>query len=92
MVSCLVTEDKGNRTLEEESGSGSKGPGKSKRVKMVTQILRPDTAQLVLGTRQTLFLPENHPLLSLMDWSFVTFGVQGTVSVRATLPLTLLVS
>ena len=86
MVSCLVTEDKGNRTLEEESGSGSKGPGKSKRVKMVTQILRPDTAQLVLGTRQTLFLPENHPLLSLMDWSFVTFGVQGTVSASSSSP------
>ena len=86
MVSRFVTKDKGNRTSEEEIGSSSEGPGVSKRVEMVTQISRPDTAQMVLGMRQTLFLPENHPLLSLMDRSFVTFGVQGTVLASSSSP------
>ena len=84
MVSHLVAEDKGNRTSEEEITSGSKGPGVSKRVEM--EISRPTTAQMVLGTRQTLFLLENHPLLTLMDWSFTTFGVQGTVSASSSGP------
>ena len=84
MVSHLVAEDEGNRTLE-EIASGSEGPDVSKRVEMATQILRPDTAQMVLGRRQTLFL-ENHPLLALMDWSFVTFGVQGTISASSSGP------
>ena len=69
MVSRIVTKDEANRTLEEEIASGSEGPDVFKRVKMATQILRPDTAQMVLGVRQTLFLPENHPLMSLMDLS-----------------------
>ena len=86
MVSCLVTEDEGNRTSEEEIRSSSKGPGVSKRVKMVTQILRLDTAQMVLRTRQTHFLPENHSLLSLMDQSFAMFGVQGTVLASSSSP------
>ena len=64
MVSHLVNEDTRNRTSEEEIVSGSKGPGVSERVKLETEILRPTTAQMVLGTRQTLFLPENHPLMS----------------------------
>ena len=79
MVSHLVAEDEGNRTSEEEIRSGSEGSDVSERVEMATQISRLNTAQMVLGTRQTLFLLENHPLLSLMDWSFVTFGVQGMV-------------
>ena len=58
MVSRLVTEDEVNRTSEEEIGSGSKGPDISERVEMATQISRPDTAQLVLGMRQTLSLLE----------------------------------
>ena len=86
MVSCLVNEDEGNRTSEEEIRSSSEGPGVSKRVEMVTQILRLDTAQMVLGTRQTLFLPENHSLLTLMDQSFATFGVQGTVLASSSSP------
>ena len=32
MVSCLVTKDEGNRTLEEGIGSGSEGPNVSERV------------------------------------------------------------
>ena len=62
MVSCLVTEDKGSRTLEEEIGSGSEGPDVSKRVQMATEISRPTTAQMVLG-REALYLPDDHPLL-----------------------------
>ena len=85
MVSCLVTEGKGNRTSEEIM-SGSKGLDVSKRVKMATQISRPDTAQMVLGTRQTLFLLENHPLLSLMDQLFTMFRVQGTISASSSSP------
>ena len=42
--------------------------------------------QMVLGARQTLFLPENHPLLTLVDRSFATFGVQGTVSASSSGP------
>ena len=49
MVSRLVNEDVGNRTSEEEIVSGSEGPAVSERVQMVTQILRPTTAQMVLG-------------------------------------------
>ena len=49
MVSCLVNEDAGNRTLEEEIMSGSKGPNVSERVQMATEISRPTTAQMVLG-------------------------------------------
>ena len=77
MVSHLVTEDEGSRTSEEEIRSSSKGPGISKRVEMAMQISRLDTAQMVLRTRQTLFLPENHPLLSLMDQSFVNIWSSG---------------
>ena len=86
MVSRLVAKDNANRTLEEEIGSGSKGPGVSERVEMATQILRPDTAQMVLRMRQTLFLLENHPLLSLMDQLFAMFRVQGTVSASPSSP------
>ena len=86
LVSRLVTKDEGNRTSDEEIGSGSKGPGVSKRIEMAMQILRPDTTQMVLGTMQTLFLLENHPLLSLMDQSFVTFRVQGMVSASSSSP------
>ena len=80
MVSHLVDKDEGNRTSEEGIVSSSEGPGVSKRVEMVTAISRPTTAQMVLGVRQTLFPPENHPLLTLVDRSFTTPGVQGTVS------------
>ena len=86
MVSRLVTKDKGNRTLEEEIGSSSEGPGVSKRVQMAMEISRLTTAQMVLRTRQTLFLLQNHPLLGLMDWSFATFRVQGTISASSSSP------
>ena len=62
MVSHLVNEDVGNRTLEEEIVNGSKGPDVSERVQMATAILRPTTAQMVLS-REALYLPDDHPLL-----------------------------
>ena len=62
MVSHLVNEDVGNRTLEEEIVNGSKGPDVSERVQMATAILRPTTAQMVLS-REALYLPNDHPLL-----------------------------
>ena len=62
MVSHLADEDMGNRTLEEEIVSSSKGPDVSERVQMAMQILRLTTAQMVLG-RESLYLPNNHPLL-----------------------------
>ena len=62
MVSCLVDEDMGNRTSEGEIVSGSEGPDVFERVQMATAILRPATAQMVLG-REALYLPDNHPLL-----------------------------
>ena len=49
MVSRLVDEDAGNRTSEEDFVSGSGGPNVSERVQMATEILRPTTAQMVLG-------------------------------------------
>ena len=62
MVSRLVDEDAGNRTSEEEIVSSSEGPDVSERVQMATVILRPTTAQMVLG-REALYLPDDHPLL-----------------------------
>ena len=62
MVSCLVDEDTGNRTSEEEIVSGSKGPDVSVRVQMAMAISRPTTAQMVLS-QDALFLPDDHPLL-----------------------------
>ena len=49
MVSCLVDEDTGNRTSEEEIVNSSKGPNVSERVQMVMEISRLTTAQMVLG-------------------------------------------
>ena len=95
MVSRLVDKDAGNRTSGEEIASGFEGPEVSERVQMATEILRPTTAQMVLG-REALYLPNDHPLLRQIQ-SLV--AIQGRVlansdgpAVRATLPLTLLVS
>ena len=38
------------------------------------------TLEVVLGSRQGLFLPEGHPLLNTLDRLFVTFGVQGRIT------------
>ena len=44
---------------------------------MVMWMLRVTTLEVVLGSRQGLFLPEGHPLLNTLDHSFTMFGVQG---------------
>ena len=75
MVSHLVAKDEGNRTSEEEIVSGSKGPGVSERVQMATAILRPTTAQMVLG-QEALYLPDDHPLLRQVQSSV---AIQGRV-------------
>ena len=75
MVSRLVDEDVGNRTSDEEIVSGSKGPNVSERVQMATAILRPTTAQMVLG-QEALYLPDNHPLLRQIQSSV---AIQGRV-------------
>ena len=79
MVSRLVDEDVGNRTLEEEIMSGSKGPDVSERVQMVMAILRPTTAQMVLG-QEALYLPDDHPLLRQIQNSV---AIQGRVLVNS---------
>ena len=75
MVSHLVDEDAGNRTLEEEIVSSSEGPDVSERVQMATVILRPTTAQMVLG-REALYLPNDHPLLRQIQ---ISVAIQGRV-------------
>ena len=47
---------------------------------MATQTSRVTTPEVVLGSRQGLFLPEGHPLLCTIDWSFQTFRVQGRIT------------
>ena len=39
-----------------------------------------NTLEVVLGSRQGLFLPEGHPLLSTLDRLFQMFGVQGRIT------------
>ena len=75
MVSRLVDEDAGNRTSEEEIGSGSEGPAVSERVQMAMETSRPSTAQRVLG-REALYLPDDHPLLQQIQSSV---AIQGRV-------------
>ena len=73
MVSCLVDEDAGSRTSEEEIVNGSEGPDVSKRVQMATVISRPTTAQMVLG-QEAPYLPNNHPLLRQIQSSVAIEG------------------
>ena len=47
---------------------------------MATQTSRVTTPEVVLGSRQGLFLPEGHPLLNTLDHLFVTFQVQGRIT------------
>ena len=75
MVSHLVDKDAGNRTSEEEIVSGSEGPAVSERVQLATEILRPTTAQMVLGC-EALYLPNDHPLLRQIQSSV---AIQGRV-------------
>ena len=68
------------------SESGSSGPGTSERFSLATRTTRAMTPDVVLGSRQGLYLPEDHPLLSMVDRSFATFGVQGRITASSTGP------
>ena len=54
---------------------------------MVTQTLRVNTPEVVLGSRQDLFLPEGHPLLQTINRLFQMFGVQGRITAASDGPL-----
>ena len=51
------------------------------------QTSRVMTLEVVLGSRQGLFLPEGHLLLNTLDQSFVMFGVQGRITASSDGPL-----
>ena len=72
--------DDGPFNVEEESETGSSGPGTSERVFLVTQTSRVNTPEVVLGTRQSLFLPEDYPFLRRLDRSLQVEGSSGLIS------------
>ena len=86
MVSGLVDDDKPSNE-EEPSMSGSSGPGTSERVFLATRTSRVNTPEVVLGTTERLFLPENHPFLCRLDRSFRVEGSSGVVSASSSGPL-----
>ena len=86
MVSGLVDDDEPSNE-EEPSVSGSSGPGTSKRVFLATRTSRVTTPEVVLGTTERLFLPENHPFLRRLDRLFWVEGSSGVVSASSSGPL-----
>ena len=70
----------------ELSASGSSGPGTSKRVFLATQTSRVNTPEVVLGSSQVLFLPEDPPLFNTVNRAFRSFGVQGRVTASSNGP------
>ena len=54
---------------------------------MATQTLRVTTPEVVLRTRQTLFLPEDHPFLQRLDRSLQVEGSSGVISASSSGPL-----
>ena len=86
MVSALMN-DKEPSNEEEQSRSGSSGPGTSERVFLATRTSRVTTLEVVLGTRQTLFLPEDHPFLQRLDRLLQVEGSSGVISASSSGPL-----
>ena len=86
MVSALVNDDEPSNE-EEPSESGSSGPGTSERVFLATRTSRVNTPEVVLGTTERLFLPEDHPFLRRLDRSFQVEGSSGVVSASSSGPL-----
>ena len=86
MVSTLVGDDRPSNE-EEQSGSGSSGPGTSERVFLATRTSRVNTLEIVLGTTERLFLPEGHPFLQRLDRSFQVEGSSGVVLSSSSGPL-----
>ena len=86
MVSTLV--DDGEPSTEEEPNeSGSSGPGTSERVFLATRTSRVTTPEVVLGTTERLFLPEDHPFLRRLDRSLQVEGSSGVISASSSGPL-----
>ena len=75
----LVRDDEASNE-EEPSMSGLSGPGTSKRVFLAMQMSRVNTPEVVLGSSQALFLPEDHPLLNTVNRAFRLFRVQGRIT------------
>ena len=86
MVSVLMN-DEGPSNEEEQSESGSSGPGTSERVFLATRTSRVNTPEVVLGTTELMFLPEGHPFLCWLDRSFQVEGSSGVVSASSSGPL-----
>ena len=86
MVSALV-DDEEPSSEEVPSESGSSGPGTSERVFLATQTSRVTTPEVVLGTTERVFLPENHPFLRRLDRSFQVEGSSGIISASSSGPL-----
>ena len=86
MVSTLV-DNEGPSNREELSGSVLSGPGTSERVFLATWTSRVNTPEVVLGTTEMLFLPEDHPFLCRLDRSFQVEGSSGVLSASSSGPL-----
>ena len=54
---------------------------------MATRTSRVTTPEVVLGTTERLFLPEDHPFLHRLDRSFQVEGSSGVVSASSSGPL-----
>ena len=86
MASDLVDDEEPSNE-EEPSGSVSSGPGTSERVFLATRTSRVTTPEVVLGTTERLFLPEDHPFLRRLDRSFQVEGSSGIVLASSSGPL-----
>ena len=86
MVSALV-DDREPFSGEEPNESGSSGPGTSERVFLATRTSRVTTPEVVLGTTEGLFLPEDHPFLCRLDRSLQVEGSSGVISASSSGPL-----
>ena len=53
----------------------------------MTQMSRVTTPEVVLGTTERLYLPEDHPFLQRLDRSFQVEGSSGVVSAYSSGPL-----
>ena len=66
MISRLIEEVEESSTSGVAIASGSEEPADLERALMGTPILRATTPQMVLGS-EVLFLPDDHPLLQLVN-------------------------
>ena len=86
MVSGLVDDEEPSNE-EELSGSVSSGPKTSERVFLATRTSRVNTPEVVLGTTERLFLPEDHPFLRSLNRSLQVEGSSGVISASSSGPL-----